>query len=141
MSFAHPLWFWGLALLPLAVFLQVANDARRAKLVRQLVAPRLETQLAGTASSGKRWLRLLLVLLGLAAIFTTMAQPRWGFQTIEIKTRGRDIILSFGDTVVTSVDDLHALLTDERIGRPEVVTVLRDGVTRTFTVETVGTSP
>jgi S1-C subfamily serine protease len=49
--------------------------------------------------------------------------------------RARDIILQYGDTPTTSVDDLHALLTDERIGRTETVVVLRDGVTRTVEVQ------
>jgi S1-C subfamily serine protease len=47
----------------------------------------------------------------------------------------RDIIVKLGESVVGSVDDLHALLTDERIGRRETVVLLRDGVTRTVDVE------
>jgi S1-C subfamily serine protease len=49
--------------------------------------------------------------------------------------RARDIIVRYGEVTVTSVDDLHALLTDERIGRRETVVLLRDGVTRTVEVE------
>ena len=49
--------------------------------------------------------------------------------------RARDIVVQLGETAVTSVDDLHALLTDERIGRRETVVLLRDGVTRTVDVE------
>lgn len=49
--------------------------------------------------------------------------------------RARDIIVQYGDAAVTSVDDLHALLTDERIGRRETVVLLRDGVTRTVEVQ------
>ena len=48
--------------------------------------------------------------------------------------RPRDIILQFGETPVTSVDDLHALLTDERIGKTERVILLREGVSRTLEV-------
>jgi S1-C subfamily serine protease len=43
--------------------------------------------------------------------------------------------VQYGELAVTSVDDLHALLTDERIGRRETVVLLRDGVTRTIQVE------
>jgi len=49
--------------------------------------------------------------------------------------RPRDIIVQYGDVPVTSVDDLHALLTDERIGRRETVVLLRDGVMRSVEVE------
>jgi S1-C subfamily serine protease len=49
--------------------------------------------------------------------------------------RARDIIVQYGDSPVTTVDDLHALLTDERIGRRESVVLLREGVTRRIDVE------
>ena len=49
--------------------------------------------------------------------------------------RARDIIVQYGESAVGSVDDLHALLTDERIGRRETVVLLRDGATRTVEVE------
>ena len=49
--------------------------------------------------------------------------------------RTRDIIVQYGELAVTSVDNLHALLTDERIGRRETVVLLRDGVTRTIEVQ------
>ena len=54
--------------------------------------------------------------------------------------RSRDIILEYGTEPVTSVDDLHALLTDERIGRTEMMVVLRDGVTKRLEVQPVAGS-
>jgi S1-C subfamily serine protease len=42
--------------------------------------------------------------------------------------RARDIILSIGDSVLTSVDDMQRVLTRERILRTMRVTLLRDGV-------------
>ena len=39
--------------------------------------------------------------------------------------RDGDIIVSFDGHAITGVDELHRLLTDERIGRPSTVTVLR----------------
>ena len=54
--------------------------------------------------------------------------------------RPRDIILRYGDAMVSSVDDLHALLTDERIGKSETVVVLRDGVTRSLELQPVTTA-
>jgi serine protease Do len=46
----------------------------------------------------------------------------------------RDIIVRIGDTTVVSVDDLLRALTEELIGRPTEVVVLRDGAMRTLTV-------
>ena len=54
------------------------------------------------------------------------------------RIRARDIIVQYGAVAVTGVDDLHALLTDERIGRRETVVLLRDGVTRTIEVQPEG---
>ena len=47
----------------------------------------------------------------------------------------RDIIVRYGESPIGSVDDLHALLTDERVGVREAVVLLREGVTRTVEVE------
>lgn len=48
--------------------------------------------------------------------------------------REGDIILGFADQPVTGVDDLHRLLTAERIGTPTQLTIFRDGSRRTLTV-------
>jgi S1-C subfamily serine protease len=45
-----------------------------------------------------------------------------------------DLILALGDAPVSGVDDLHRLLTDERIGMPTVLTVLRKGARQRLTV-------
>jgi S1-C subfamily serine protease len=45
-----------------------------------------------------------------------------------------DVVLSFGDTVVSGIDDLHRLLTEERIGTPAPVVVLRRGERRQLTI-------
>jgi S1-C subfamily serine protease len=48
-------------------------------------------------------------------------------------TKG-DIIVAFGETSITGVDDLHRVLTAERIGVPISMSVLRGGERRTLTV-------
>jgi S1-C subfamily serine protease len=45
-----------------------------------------------------------------------------------------DLVLAFDDNAVGAVDDLHRYLTDERIGVPTRVTVLRGGQRRVLTV-------
>ena len=45
-----------------------------------------------------------------------------------------DVVLSFAGTPVTGLDDLHRLLTEERIGQPAVVTFLRAARRRQVTV-------
>ena len=94
MSFGQPLWFWGLALLPLLLLLFVRNEGRRRKLLQQLVAARLLERLAGTVSLGRRRLRFALLLLGMAALVTSLAQPRYGYAWEESKRQGRDVLIA-----------------------------------------------
>jgi S1-C subfamily serine protease len=45
-----------------------------------------------------------------------------------------DVVLAFADAAVTGVDDLHRLLTEERIGVPTAITILRAARRRKITV-------
>jgi S1-C subfamily serine protease len=47
---------------------------------------------------------------------------------------GGDIIIDFADAAVTGVDDLHRILTAERIGVPTAMTILRSGSRQQVTV-------
>src|SRR3954470_13850293 len=131
MSFAHPFWFLGLLLLPVLIGVQAWSEMRRRELLKKLVAARLQPRLAANASEGKRWLRLSLLLVGLAFLFATLAQPRWGdVVTVEL-VHGRDIILAIDTSrsmlatdlapnrlarVKLAADDLIAALPGDRIG-------------------------
>ena len=48
--------------------------------------------------------------------------------------RKGDVILGFGGTPISGIDDLHRLLTEERIGSPATLAVLRNGERRQLTV-------
>jgi S1-C subfamily serine protease len=45
-----------------------------------------------------------------------------------------DVLLAFAGTPVTGLDDLHRLLTEERIGEPTAMTFLRAARKRKMTV-------
>jgi S1-C subfamily serine protease len=45
-----------------------------------------------------------------------------------------DVVLSFADSAVSGIDDLHRLLTEERIGTPAPMIVLRRGERRQLTI-------
>ena len=45
-----------------------------------------------------------------------------------------DVVIAFAETPVTGIDDLHRLLTDERIGVPAAITILRAARRRKITV-------
>jgi S1-C subfamily serine protease len=48
--------------------------------------------------------------------------------------REGDVILAFGGQAIAGLDDLHRRLTEDRIGLPSAVTILRDGQRRLITV-------
>jgi len=50
------------------------------------------------------------------------------------RLRAGDIIIAFGDLPVTGVDDLHRVLTAERIGVADRMTILRNGAVQQVTV-------
>ncbi len=45
-----------------------------------------------------------------------------------------DIIIAFGELPIAGVDDLHRVLTAERIGVPNTMTILRNGSRQQVTV-------
>lgn len=94
MSFGAPYWFGALAILPPLVFLFVANERRRKTLLHRIVAPRLLGQLAGSSSPERRRLRFGILLLGIAAIITSLAGPRYGYTLEQSKRSGRDIFIA-----------------------------------------------
>ena len=53
-TFAHPIWFWSLALVPLLLVVFFHNERRRRALLGNLIATRLHDRLAGTVSVVKR---------------------------------------------------------------------------------------
>jgi Ca-activated chloride channel family protein len=106
MTFGEPLWFWAFALFPVLVALFFRNERLRTRTLQKLIAARLVDRLASTASIGKRRLRFVLLLLGLACVIVSMAQPRWGFTWQERKSRGRDVIIAIDTSRSMLANDL-----------------------------------
>ena len=94
MSFGQPLWFFAFALLPALAALFFRNERRRGALLRQLVAARLRDRLAGSVSEGKRRWRFGILLLGLACVILSLAQPRLGSTWEESRRKGRDVLIA-----------------------------------------------
>ena len=113
MTFGQPIWFWAFALFPVLLVLFFRNEARRAKLLRLLVAARLQDRLAGSVSVGRRRFRFLLLLLGLACVIGALAQPRRGFTWVQAERKGRDVLLA----IDCSKSMLATDLAPNRLGR------------------------
>ena len=94
MSFGQPLWFIALALLPALAALFVRNERQRSALLRQLVAARLQNRLAGSVSAARRNWRFVILLLGIACVIVSLAQPRLGYTWEESRRKGRDVLIA-----------------------------------------------
>jgi S1-C subfamily serine protease len=67
-----------------------------------------------------------------SGVFIVSIEPNSPAATAGLKDG--DVVLAFAGTPVTGVDDLHRLLTEEKIGVPTAVTILRSARRRTITV-------
>lgn len=125
MTFAQPLWFWSFALLPLLVIVFFQSERSRRVLLGKLIASRLHDRLVGTVSVVKRRWRFAFVLLGLAALIVSLAQPRYGFTWQESKRRGRDIIIAIDTSKSMLATDLAPnRLTRAKLAAQDLVTQL-----------------
>lgn len=116
MTFGQPLWFWAFALFPVFLALFLRNEWRREKLLRLLVAARLQDRLAGTVSVGRRRFRFALLLLGLACVVAGLAQPQLGYTWEQSKRKGRDVIIA----IDCSRSMLATDLAPNRLGRAKL---------------------
>jgi len=117
LSFSQPVWFFGLAIVPVVAALYFWSQKRSDALIAKVVAPRLRSQLAGAVSVGRRAVKSVLVLAVFALIAVALARPQMGFSQREVKQRGRDVIIA----VDTSRSMLATDVTPTRLARAKLV--------------------
>ena len=80
-------------LVPVAVLFWWAERRRRA-LIGRIVAPKLRALLAGNTSPFRRIFRGACVVAALALLVVALAEPRLGYDTLEVPHRGRDVVIA-----------------------------------------------
>ncbi len=119
LTFAQPLWFWGmLALLPLIV-LRIVGHFRTARSLAGLVSPRLVGNLVAGASISRRWTVFLMRLLGLACVIVALARPQMGFEEIPVETDAHNLLLAIDTSKSMMADDL----TPNRLARSKLAAI------------------
>ena len=76
-------------------------------------------------------------LIATSGVLVESVEPTSPAETAGL--RAGDVILAFSTESITAVDDLLRQLTDDRIGQPIAVTILRRGHRRQLTVVTEST--
>jgi len=95
MTFAQPIAFFALLLLPLAVLATALRLRRaRARVQRLAGSPRLRATLLPARSSARLWSRLVFRSLALVFLTFALARPQWGGEPVTRTAEGRDIVLA-----------------------------------------------
>lgn len=106
MELSAPLWLLALALIPLLLALEawcVRRDrARTARLVGRSLWPRVVRRPA----EGWRWVRLGLLVLGVASLATALAGPRWGVVREKVEREGGDVVFVLDTSSSMAAEDV-----------------------------------
>jgi Ca-activated chloride channel family protein len=94
MTFAKPVFLYGLILLPVMfLFVMWANRRRQAALAR-LGNPSLVARLSGSVNwRGRRW-RTVLWFVALAGLLISLARPQWGTETRVVEQQGIEVMVA-----------------------------------------------
>jgi Ca-activated chloride channel family protein len=69
-------------------------DARQRAALAKFASPHLLAQLTASISRGRRLLKRLLFITGVAFLFIALARPQWGFHWEEAHRKGIDILFA-----------------------------------------------
>ena len=117
MRFEHPKFLWLLLVIPplLVVFFIWSEDVKR-RLLTRFVEPRLLPQLTVGISMARRKWKYALLLLAVALLIVTIAQPQRGFDLEEVQQNGLDIVVA----VDTSKSMLATDIAPNRLARAKL---------------------
>ncbi len=95
MTFAEPIWLAAGALFTLAGALLLRALSRRRRLaLARFAGHTLLDRLTTSLSSTRRRVKEILLLAALFLLFVSLARPQWGFQWLEVKQRGIDLLFA-----------------------------------------------
>ncbi len=94
MIFASPWWLAGLALLPVAAWLEyLGTRIDRARTARLVARPLWARVVVRRSSESWRFLRLGLLLVAGAGLVCALARPQWGIVREKVEREGVDVVL------------------------------------------------
>jgi Ca-activated chloride channel family protein len=95
MTFAEPIWLVaGLVVCLALLWLYHRFDRRQRAALTTFASSHLLGQLTASFSPGRRTLKRVLYLAGVACIFIALARPQWGFRWQEVHRKGIDILFA-----------------------------------------------
>ncbi len=107
LRFEHPEYLWFLILIPaLGAGFFFLNIWRKEQL-RKFIGDNLITQLAPEASQAMHVIKQLIVLLALACLILTIANPQVGTRLEEVKREGIDLFVALDVSLSMKSEDIR----------------------------------
>ena len=106
MSFVHPSWLLLLLILPMILLGAILTTRASNKAWQQLVAARLRKQLVKEGSTTRRWIALIMGLLGCALLIIVLARPYGGETSTTEQIRSRNILIAIDTSRSMLVEDV-----------------------------------
>jgi len=107
LRFAHPEYLWALLLIPALGIAFFFLHRRRGQLLRRFVAEPLLASLTPDASTAKRTLKHVLLLLSLACFLLAAANPQVGTRLEEVKREGIDLFVALDVSLSMKSEDIR----------------------------------
>ena len=106
MRFALPLWFSGLAVLPVVILAFALGAWRRQALLRRLAEPHLLAILLGPGGGWRRPVRAALGLAALGLVVIALARPQWGSRAEVVSRQGVDVVVALDASLSMLTEDV-----------------------------------
>jgi hypothetical protein len=107
LRFAHPEYLWALLVLPALVVGFLFLHHRRKLLLRRFISDSLVPQLAPDASTAKRVVKQVLLVLALGCLIIAAANPQVGTRLEEVKREGIDLFVALDVSLSMKAEDIR----------------------------------
>ena len=126
LAFGELRWLWALSLVPALLLLFVRAERTAAGKLARIVSPRLRSPLTDGLRPIRRRVRFALLAFALMLFVTAMARPQLGFDSLQVKRRGLDLIIAIDGEKVQDEQDLSQMMDNHRAGDTVKVTIYRN---------------
>lgn len=108
MQFAQPLWiFAGIVACAILAFALQRMQRRRLETLKRFASAQLLGRLTRHISPGRRTAKNVLLLLAVFLMFVALARPQYGFQWVEVKRKGIDILFALDTSKSMLAEDIR----------------------------------
>ncbi len=106
-TFGTPFWFViGAAVIVLLILLYQRMGRKRQLELQKFVSAHLLGKLCGNVSPDRRLIKKVLLLAAIACCFVALARPQYGFQWIDVKRKGIDILFAVDTSKSMLAEDI-----------------------------------